>query len=765
MLYKKGLAYQAEALVNYDPVDKTVLANEQVDSNGRSWRSGAVVQQINLRQWFFRITAFKEALLEDLNTLSENGKWPERVVSQQRNWLGRSQGARFKFKINGCSIDATSVFTTRPDTLHGVQYLALSLSHPIVQGLAATSSELKTFLNKKSSFAPDSKAGFELPIFATSPLGTDPLPIFAAPYVLENYGEGAVMGVPAHDARDLAFWKQHKPNAPVAIVVAPKSKEAGVVLPLAHEVDQAYSGPGVLTSLCGTYSGMNNVEAATKIVNDLRSRDKVLAERVETWRLRDWLVSRQRYWGTPIPIIHCKTCGPIPVPDHDLPVELPKLDDSIKGQTGNPLENMEDWVNVKCPECGSNSRRETDTMDTFVDSSWYFARFPDAHNKLQPFSPESATRALPVDTYIGGVEHAILHLLYARFMYKFLCGEGVINTDQLSREPFTQLIAQGMVHGKTFSDPETGRFLLPHEVDLSTSIPTAKGSDKAANISWEKMSKSKHNGVDPSTCITKYGADATRAHILFAAPVSEVLQWDEEKITGIQRWFQRVQRILKDMNDMNPAHADQTQASASQSWPCLPAPSDMSDQDAEIFLLTQNTIRSVTHTLNHDIYGLNTVISDLTKLTNAIHGTGLVTLSPAVAYSAIKSLICMLAPIAPAFASHCWQELNCAEYDRNAPDVFASGWPQYTLTPETEAQLAGRKRLQTCAVQINGKLRFTVEVPVLDARTTPKETEERVLSAVLEAADAKTWLREKNDWEKRKRVVVVGGGKLVNVVF
>lgn len=723
------------------------------------------MQQIKLRQWFFRITAYKEALLQDLDYLSEGGKWPQRVISQQRNWIGRSTGARIQFDLRNKAGESvsTNVFTTRPDTLFGVKYVALSLSHPLVQQIAATSPALRSFLDKRASFAPDSKEGFELPLRAINPLsqslesGMEPLPVFTAPYVLEDYGEGAVMGVPGHDHRDLSFWRLHRPSEPVTLVVAPKGPDPQSTQLQAADLPEAYVDPGILTSACGPYTGLTSSDAGSKIVNDLRQHG--LADIVETWRLRDWLVSRQRYWGTPIPIVHCSGCGTVPVPMQELPVVLPPLDSSVKGRTGNPLDKIEEWVNCQCPKCKRPAKRETDTMDTFVDSSWYFMRFPDPINEDEPFSPASAASMLPVDTYVGGVEHAILHLLYARFIYKFLSSEGLVSSKD-SAEPFQRLIAQGMVHGKTFSDPKTGRFLLPGEVDGGGESALIKSTGKAPNVTFEKMSKSKYNGVDPSSAIEKFGADALRAHVLFAAPVSEVLQWDEEKIIGIQRWLGRVNRLVADLLEHPP------QKRQPDFEPPLPDLSTISEDDVKALLLTQTTSKNISHTFNNDIYGLNTAISDLIKLTNGLQDIGIPKLTPIIARSTISALLKMMAPVTPALAEECWEALMAGA---DTGSIFNTPWAGDILSPEQESLLRGRKKSITCAVQVNGKLRFTTQIlseqleAGLECDKAARDTE--ICRAVLATKDGRVWLTEKNDWEKRKRVVVVGGGKLLNVVF
>ena len=718
---------------------------KKVDARGYSWRSGSRIQKVKLRQWFFRITAFKEALLNDLDTLT-NG-WPERVLSMQRNWLGRSDGAKVKFPVSvGGAHAELSVFTTRPDTLYGVEYLALALDHPIVRQAAEKDERLCAFIEEAQSLPADSKAGYKLwDVWASHPLrliDNSPhlarkLPVFVAPYVLGDYGEGAVMGVPGHDARDLAFFKENATDTQFSIVVKPKAESSSSSSDSGVDNTKAFTNEGYLTAQCGKYQGLHSREASQQIIADLQKVSH--GERVEQWRLRDWLISRQRYWGTPIPIIHCNECGAVPVPDDQLPVRLPAHHHHHHRRhhgKGNPLESGE-WKHVSCPSCGQPATRDTDTMDTFVDSSWYFLRFLDAHNTTQPFSP---ARARPVDVYVGGIEHAILHLLYARFIYKFLAQEALSSSSlhvttetaeqQQPAEPFRTLLSQGMVHGKTFSDPETGKFLMPDEVD------------ERSVVSFEKMSKSKHNGVDPTACTQRFGADATRAHVLFAAPVSEVLDWDESKIVGIERWYGRVWKVV---------HA--ASQGGGGSGP-LPPVSDLNDNEAEMILATHHTITSVTQCLETNPYALNTVISDLTKLTNTLAGEG--GRSGRVLRVCVSSLVRMLAPVAPALASECWSVL---ESGGGRDEVFA-GWPEPLLHHDEAGTLAMRGG-QTVAVQVNGKLRFTVRIP----RGETGSEESWVVDGVLATAEGREWLRTRHDWEKRRRVVVVGGGKLMNVVF
>ncbi|KAH0542402.1 hypothetical protein FGG08_003157 [Glutinoglossum americanum] len=782
LLHEHGLAYQAESLVNYDPVDKTVLANEQVDSNGCSWRSGAKVEKRRLKQWFLRITAFKEALLEDLDLLAKDGKWPERVMSMQKNWLGRSKGARVRFSINTANGGVTfgpaeaMCFTTRPDTLFGVQYLALGVDHPLVVRLAKSSPELQSFLDTAPTLPPDSKAGYLLEgVQATNPLAflddtpnivKEPLPVYVAPYVIGDYGYGAVMGVPGHDNRDSAFWRENRGTDPIRKTVAPASSKD-----LSSESDP-FCGHGVLTSQCGQFAGLPSLEASEKIVSELHKFGADLGQSVESWKIRDWLISRQRYWGTPIPMIHCGDCGAVPVPKDQLPVELPKLEGGwLRGKGGNPLQDVPEWVNTKCPSCGGPAQRDTDTMDTFVDSSWYFTRFLDPHNSAAPFSAQSAEASLPVDIYIGGVEHAILHLLYARFISKFLAttplwpsGGGLANKG----EPFGKLITQGMVHGKTYTDPTTGRFLKPTELDLVTDLRSPKfvlpnGERASASVSYEKMSKSKHNGVDPGACIRRHGADATRAHILFSAPVSEVLEWDEGKIVGVQRWFGRVWRVVGEVKEEldRSAAAQQTQQSPPSSEQANPASiiSPLPATNTHLQTTLHQTIQHVTTSLE-SAHSLNTTVSSLMELTNTILSTH-PTSPPQTTYQALSTLLRLLFPIAPAFSSECWEILHLPpSHGQKNPitttnDILHAPWPTIdpalvTSTVQTEL---------TCAVQVNGKLRF---VTTLNPGGLEGEALRDWLVATLEGAEeGKKWLGGR----KAKRVVVVRGGRVVNFVF
>ncbi|KAK2602420.1 hypothetical protein N8I77_008954 [Diaporthe amygdali] len=764
MLHEKGLAYQAEAEVNYDPVDQTVLANEQVDANGCSWRSGAKVEKRRLKQWFFKISEFREELLQHLEVLAKDEAWPERVAAMQKNWLGKSQGAMIKFPIMAHSQDAHAsieVYTTRPDTLFGVQYLALSANHPIVTRLSETDPELQAFLDTLPGLPPDSKVGYMLPgIRAINPLAyheqtPDPakesLPVYVAPYVLGDYGEGAVMGVPGHDLRDNAFWKEHHYDQPVRFVLAASEDESTTAIP-----NEPFLEHGVMTAESGLFRGKSSQESGQMLLKILETAE--VAKPVEKWRLRDWLVSRQRYWGTPIPIIHCDSCGAVPVPAEQLPVELPEVDNHwAEGKPGNPLESAADWVNTSCPSCGSAAKRDTDTMDTFVDSSWYYMRFIDPNNNDAPFSKDKAS-LLPVDLYVGGIEHAILHLLYARFIYKFLMSSSLSPAESSDsvHEPFTRLITQGMVHGKTFIEPSNGRFLKPDELDLTDpSNPKVSATGEPATISYEKMSKSKFNGVDPTEFITKYGADATRAHMLFQAPVNDVVNWDEGKISGVTRWLGRVHDLAKTIStlkDVNEAATEHIKACASRVHGMKGPELTQWDTDTGIWRDVQNTIISVTKSY-HEVYSLNTVISDLMSLTNTIASHNGAT--EVIRAAAVSTLVRMLAPVAPASASECWESLGMQE-------PLFSGSAQFPVPDDTLSCM--KPRVQSCAVQINGKVRDVLEIPVPPEGMKQEKVEGWVVDEILRNAGGKK-LPAVEDLRAAKKVIVVKNGKVVNFVL
>ncbi|KAK9240755.1 hypothetical protein V1525DRAFT_447948 [Lipomyces kononenkoae] len=739
-LFNQGYAYRAEAPVNWDPVDQTVLANEQVGSDGRSWRSGALVEQKSLWQWFFKITAFADELHSDLELLKE---WPTSVKSMQQHWIGKSEGAEIVFGVKGCE-ELLHVYTTRPDTLLGVHYIALSATHPLVQRtILDGDSGITEFVDKMKSFTEDSKEGFRLPeLEAIHPLTGSTLPIFVAPYVLDSYGHGAVMGVPAHDTRDFDFWKKNAPGQDFARVILPLSPNDPE-----YDPDGPYtSTSGKLAPSTGKYSGLSCTEGAEAIVRDLEALGK--GYKSTNFRIRDWLVSRQRYWGAPIPIIHCPTCGTVPVPESELPVLLP--DSIAHAGSGSPLARDEEWVNVVCPKCNGSAKRETDTMDTFVDSSWYYFRFPDADASQVPFSYEESSRMVPVDLYIGGVEHAILHLLYSRFFAKLFAKQGLWSGGSLNGEPFRRLITQGMVHGKTFTDPETERYLRPEEVDQSDPHkPVIKATQLSPNISFEKMSKSKYNGVDPEDCISKYGADATRAHILFQAPITDVLQWDDSKIVGIQRWLGRMWRhvlaVARDVEASGITH--------------FSMPDQLTDVELTLWKDVQDTIAKTTEALGTS-FTLNTTISNYTKLTNSVISAYSASQNATqdsdkirlpVLLDATSKLVKISAPVVPATAEECWATLLQAQ---RLPwsSVFEIGsWPE--IEP-----IHQEKTLIPHNIFINGKRRFSVD---LDENWD----QDKIAQTVLKTPNGQLWLVDRAGSKTVQRIIIPKGQKTVSYVL
>ncbi|OZJ05920.1 hypothetical protein BZG36_01220 [Bifiguratus adelaidae] len=730
-LYNAGLAYRKNATVNWDPVDQTVLANEQVDHEGRSWRSGAVVEKKKLKQWFFKITDFAEELLEDLAKLD---RWPERVKQMQRHWISKSRGAEFIFPL--AQGQPISVFTSRPDTIYGVQYIAISPEHHIAIESAKSNPDVAAYINSLDVTAKDHEDRDKLGVFtgayAKHPFNHSDIPIWVSSYVVSDYGTGAVMGVPAHDERDWAFCQRNHVVDKPKFVVRPMQTNDGE----GTFENAPYTGLGQLNEASGEFHGMTSNDAMHAIVN------KAVKESVGNWttkyRLRDWLLSRQRYWGAPIPMIHCPECDVVPVPVQDLPVKLPK-NAPLTGKGGSPLSQDQEWVNCTCPKCGGPAKRDTDTMDTFVDSSWYYMRYVDPHNRNEPFDADKASHYLPVDIYIGGVEHAILHLLYARFLTKSLHKIGLFD-DSLSppkghAEPFTTLLTQGMVHGMTFKDPVTQRFLKPEEVEKTPSgEPIIKATGESPLVSFEKMSKSKYNGVDPKTTIRTHGADATRLHILYKAPPSEVLEWEDDSIIGMRRWLNRVYNLAR--------HAEGTFNPTS---PKLET-AQMTKEEKDLYRFTNLTIQSVTKSLSQD-FGFNTAIADLIKLTNHIMALPEllnIASSPVYAHS-LQSLVTMMAPMAPSVGEECWELLT----KHGSTSIFAQTWPTFDENGIRVDEF-------NCTVQVNGKMRFIQQTPI-ELLEKGQELEQYLKSS---AGGAK-WL---HDGQNIVKAIHVQGGKVVNFI-
>ncbi|WP_062348349.1 leucine--tRNA ligase [Novosphingobium sp. CCH12-A3] len=683
-LFAAGLVYRKESTVNWDPVDMTVLANEQV-IDGRGWRSGALVEKRKLNQWFLKITDFADELLEGLSTLD---KWPEKVRVMQENWIGKSQGLQFRFDLsNGESVE---VYTTRPDTIFGASFVAVAADHPIAQGVAAVNCEAANFIalcKKGGTTAAEletaEKLGFDTGIGAKHPLTGKYLPVYIANFVLMEYGTGAIMAVPGHDQRDFDFATKY--GLPILRVVA--SDPADADKPFAGEAE---AGDGVLVN-SDFLNGMNVAEAKAAVIG--RAQSEGWGEGKTVWRLRDWGVSRQRYWGTPIPFVHCEVCGVVPVPKKQLPVTLPE--DVSFDVPGNPLDRHPTWKHVDCPQCGHPARRETDTLDTFVDSSWYFLRFA-SQPEDRPFDPEEINRWMPVEQYIGGIEHAILHLLYARFWTRALARIGKIEVT----EPFGSLFTQGMVTHETYErrNPENGQpvFYSPTEVERSSDGATLKADGAPVEVGRViKMSKSKKNVVDPDEIVAKYGADAIRWFMLSDSPPERDLPWSEAGIEGCARFVQRLWRLF-----------GQYDAAAV-------------GEDKALDRKAHQTVHAVASDI--EALGFNKAVARIYELTGAIEKA-----APSASRSAaIRKVLLLVAPMMP----HLAEEAHAR---------FGTGLIADEAWPEVDPALLVDDEV-TVAIQVKGKLRDTLTV----AKGTPKEDLERLALAsekvqrALEGAEVK----------------------------
>ncbi len=720
-LFASGLAYQKEATVNWDPIDQTVLANEQVDAEGRSWRSGAVVEQRQLKQWFLSITNYADELLDDLDQLTG---WPERVRTMQANWIGRSKGAEIIFSVEGQDDKKITVFTTRPDTLFGASYVVLAPEHPLVDSLTSPEQSLAVeafrdltsqLSNQERTAENQPKRGVPIGADVINPANGERLPVWIADYVLADYGSGAVMGVPAHDDRDFLFARSYE--LPIRIVVqVPGADE--------HLNDGlAWTGPGLLIN-SGQFNGLNSEEA--KVAITAHGESEGWANSKVQYRLRDWLISRQRYWGCPIPIIHCSKCGTNPVPQEDLPVTLPK-DVDLAGKGGSPLAQLEQWVEVACPCCGEKAQRETDTMDTFMCSSWYFLRFADPTNDQQPFNKELVNKWLPVNQYVGGIEHAILHLLYARFFTKALRDRGLVDIN----EPFEKLLTQGMVQGVTYRNPKTSRYIAPSLVADEGDPRDPESGDKL-EVLFEKMSKSKYNGVDPALVIDRYGADTARMFILFKAPPEKDLEWDDADVEGQFRFLQRLWRLVETIKTNRDSEMNTILSTTNFSLP-----SDLSDDERETRRAVHTAIQAITDDLSGELQ-FNTAISELMKLSNALTSS-IKNIRIDVAAEALSSLIRLLAPFAPHLAEEFWTTLG------GQNSVHQQNWPMADLNALIQDTVE-------LVIQVKGKVRGSIKVP---ADLDKASLEELALKSDV----AVKWLQG----EAPKRVIVVPG-KLVNLV-
>ncbi|MEL7141101.1 MAG: leucine--tRNA ligase [Cyanobacteria bacterium J06631_12] len=717
--FDSGLAYQKEAAVNWDPIDQTVLANEQVDSEGRSWRSGAKVERKLLKQWFFKITDYADQLLNDLDKLPG---WPDRVKTMQANWIGKSKGAQVTFKTE--SGEDIVVYTTRPDTLWGATFMVLSPEHPLIETLttSAQADEVKAYKAAAAKLSTidrtaegREKTGVWTGSYAVNPVNGEKVPIWTADYVMMDYGTGAIMAVPAHDQRDFDFARKFE--LPIKAVVQPEGKTLE-----GATMTEAYPGDGVMVN-SGPLDGVPAGKGKKKSVGQATAylQENALGKGTTNYRLRDWLVSRQRYWGAPIPIIHCPDCGAVPVPDADLPVELPK-NAEFSGKNVASLAKFDDWVAVPCPSCGTPAKRETDTMDTFLDSSWYFLRYADANNEDIAFSKERVNDWLPVDQYVGGIEHAILHLLYSRFFTKVLRDRGLLNFD----EPFQRLLTQGMVQAITYKAAD-GSFIIPEKIaDLDN--PTHPDTGEPLKVSYEKMSKSKFNGVPPSQVLAKYGADTARMFILFKAPPEKDLEWDDADVEGQFRFLNRVWRAVTEF-------ASSDSVSVTQSISAIDH-SSLSKPDKALRRATHTAIKEISEDIEGD-YQFNTAVSELMKLSNAINDAE--DKSTPVFAESLCTLVKLIAPFAPHIADELWSTLAMTG------SVHQQSWPAVD-----EAALIADEI--TLVIQVMGKTRGTLQVPA-GADKAALETYAR------ESEIAQKYL----DGKEIKKVIVVPG-KLVNFV-
>lgn len=635
-LYRKGMAYRKQAIVNWDPEDQTVLSNEQV-VNGRGWRSGALIERRQIPQWFLRITAYADELLDGLDHLPG---WPEEVKSMQRNWIGRSTGAEVKFTLEHDQYNELTAFTTRPDTLMGVTYLAIAPEHPVAQQAGQSDKNVADFLERcshrqvtEAELATIDKEGVCLPFHATHPVTGEKLPVWVANYVLMEYGEGVVMAVPAHDQRDFEFARKY--GIEIRQVITPSDGSQW------DFNEGAFTESGYLINSNG-YNGLESQQAAEAITAYLADIHK--GSQQTQYRLRDWGVSRQRYWGTPIPMVHCDHCGEVPVPDEQLPIKLPT--DLIPEGKGSPLAKTPKFYQTKCPECGKKAQRETDTFDTFMESSWYYARYT-SHDQHKAMLDDRANYWTPVDQYIGGVEHAVLHLLYARFMHKVLRDEGLLNSD----EPFERLLTQGMVLNE-----------------------------------GAKMSKSKGNVVSPQNLLERFGADTVRLFIIFAAPPDQNLDWSDSGIQGIHRFLNRLWNLIYHKQDIIHNHK-----SESVDW----------QQASKAVHDARYDVHHNIKKANKDIarHHLNTVAASAMKIVNALQDVDSNEAGyNAFLYETLHMLLRLLAPITPHYCHHLWSGLGFGT------DITTAAWPK----PDPRALKASE---MTLAVQVNGKRRGEITVP------------------------------------------------------
>lgn len=724
-LYEKGVIYRKNGTVNWDPVDQTVLANEQV-IDGRGWRSGALIEKREIPMYYFKITAYADELLESLDELDG---WPEQVKTMQRNWIGKSRGMEISFPYDVASIGSEGVmkvFTTRPDTLMGATYVAVAAEHPLATLAAQNNPELQAFIDEckrggvaEADIATQEKKGLATSLHVQHPLTGELLPVWVANYVLMNYGEGAVMAVPAHDERDFEFASKY--GLPIKPVVR---TSAGDQTPAPWQ--DAYGEHGELIN-SGIFDGLDFDGAFDAI--EVALQKKGLGQARTQFRLRDWGISRQRYWGCPIPIIHCDSCGDVPVPEDQLPVVLPE--DVVPDGAGSPLARMPEFYECSCPKCGAPAKRETDTMDTFVESSWYFARYASPNYDQGMVDPAAANHWLPVDQYIGGIEHAILHLLYARFFHKLMRDEGLVS----SNEPFKNLLTQGMVVADTYYRTlENGGkdWFNPADViverDAKAKVVGAKLASDGLPVEiggTEKMSKSKNNGVDPQAMIDAYGADTCRLFMMFASPPDMSLEWSDSGVEGASRFLRRVWRL---------AHAH-----VSAGLPGALDIASLNDEQKAVRRAINLAIRQASVDVGQH-HKFNTAIAQVMTLMNVLEKAATGTEQDrALLQQGLETVALLLAPITPHICHELWQQLG------KQGAIIDAQWPKVDETALVQDSL-------TLVVQVNGKLRGQIEVPASATREAV-EAAARGNENVLRFTEGLTI-----------RKVIVVPSKLVNIV-
>lgn len=713
--YENNMVYQKESLVNWDPVDHTVLANEQV-VDGKGWRSGAPVERRSMHQWFMNITKYGDELLNDLQQLD---KWPDRVQTMQENWIGRSEGLTFTFDVldsNGDKLDkGMTVYTTRPDTIMGITFCSVAPEHPLAAQTASDDAGARSFIEEcqglgtaEEAIEKAEKKGYKTPYKAVHPITGEEVPIYIANFVLMAYGEGAVMAVPAHDERDYEFAVKY--DLPIKQVVATPDGNM--------PEGEAYTDAGKLVN-SGEFDGLEQDAAKKAVIAKIEDLGK--GEKTINFRLRDWGISRQRYWGCPIPMVHCGDCGIVPVNKTDLPVQLPE--DVSFEETGNPLERHPTWKHTTCPKCGGKAERETDTMDTFMDSSWYFLRYcsPRADQPLD----DEANYWMNVDQYIGGIEHAVLHLLYARFFTKMLRDCGYVTYD----EPFNALLCQGMVVAPSFQNAD-GSYIYPYEVDWKGEDAFHKETGEKLQVNrMEKVSKSKNNGEDPNTLLEKYGADTLRLFMMFQAPPERDLEWTSAGVDGSWRFMNRLWALVHNDDGFDVSAAGKA-----------PAISELTDKD------TQNAKRAIHKTIakvskDIDNFQFNTVVAAVMELSNTLNTLrskmGDDALKQALYREGVEVALQLLNPVCPHVTEELWQELG------HTTSIVDTPWPEADKTALIDDEI-------TLVIQVNGKLKDRLTVP---ADISNEDAEKQALDAVSTAIA---------DLTVRKCIVVPK--RLVNIV-